>query len=150
MGGDSISSPFIKIMALNRNNLGLYNSGTYYPFVCDIDSISQAATAVVETVDPHGFEIGNTVQFFIPPQYGMRQLNGLKGTVLSIPSDDQIEVNVDTSNFDPFVIPSPIPLVVIDPAQVAGIGDVNYGNLSPGGIPVLPITVPGAFLNQPP
>lgn len=137
-------------MALNRNNLGLYNSGTYNPFVCDIASISQAAKAVIETSEAHGFEIGNTVQFFIPTEYGMRQLNGLKGTVLAIPVDTQIEVNVDTTTFDPFVLPTPIPLIVIDPAQVAGIGDFNYGNLSPGGRPVLPITVPGAFLNQPP
>lgn len=137
-------------MALNRYNLGLFNSGTYYPFVCDISVISQSEIAIVETSVVHGFEIGNTVQFFIPPQYGMRQLNGLKGTIIGIPSDDQIEVTIDTSHFDAFVIPTPSALVVIDPAQVTGIGDVNYGNLSPGGIPVLPITVPGAFLNQPP
>lgn len=137
-------------MAFDRNNLGLYNSGTYYPFVCDIDSVSQSEIVIVETTVPHGFEIGNTVQFFIPPQYGMRQLNGLKGIVIAIPADDQIEVDIDTSNFDAFVMPTPPAFVVIDPAQVAGIGDVNYGNLSPGGRPILPMTVPGAFLNQPP
>lgn len=137
-------------MALNRNNLGLYNSGTYFPFVCDIEFVTQSEIALVGTTVAHGFEIGNTVQFFIPPDWGMRQLNGLKGRVLEIPSDDSFEVDIDTSEFDAFTTPTPPPFVVIDPAQVAGIGDVNYGNLSPGGRPVLPMTVPGAFLNQPP
>jgi len=142
--------PLGKVMALNRYNLGLFNSGTYTPFICDIESVSKSKIALIETTENHGFEIGNTVQFFIPLQYGMRQLNGLKGVVLTIPLPDQIEVDIDTSHFDAFSIPTLPPLVVIDPPQVAGIGDVNYGNLSPGGVPILPITVPGAFLNQPP
>lgn len=150
LGGDSISPPINKDMALNRYNLGLFNSGTYYPFICDLEHVTQAEIALVTTTEPHGFELGNTVQFFIPQQWGMRQLNGLKGVVIAIPSDDEIEVDINTSTFDAFTIPSPPAFVVIDPAQVAGIGDVNYGNLSPGGVPVQPMTVPGAFLNQPP
>ena len=137
-------------MALNRYNLGLFDSGTYLPFVCDIDSITQGFPALVTTSIDHGFVPGNRVQFSIPPQWGMRQLNGLKGLVLTVPADDQIEVDIDTTSFDAFVTPSPPPFVVIDPAQVAGVGDANYGNLSPGGVPVLPMTVPGAYINQPP
>lgn len=137
-------------MALNRYNLGLFDSGTYYPFVCDLEDVTQDVPALVTTVDDHGFVIGNTVQFFIPPQWGMTQLNGVKGVVESIPSTDEFTVNIDTTTFNAFVIPSPSAFVVIDPAQVTGIGDVNYGLSSPGGVPVLPITVPGAYLNQPP
>jgi len=137
-------------MALNPYNLGDFNSGTYTPFVCNISSITRAAQALVTTSITHGFVVGNTVRFFIPQQYGMRQLDGLKGTVMTVPADDEFTVNIDTQGFDPFVTPSLPPYVVIDPAQVAGIGDMNYGNLSPGGIPVLPITVPGAYQNQPP
>jgi hypothetical protein len=137
-------------MTLNRYNLGLFDSGTYLPFVCDITSITQAFPALVTTSENHGFVPGNRVQFFIPPQWGMRQLNGLKGLVQTVPADNQIEVDIDTSTFDAFVTPSSPPFVVIDPAQVTGVGDENYGNLSPGGIPVLPMTVPGAYINQPP
>lgn len=137
-------------MALNRYNLGLFNSGTYTPFVCDIEFVTQSEEALIGTVEPHGFVVGNTVQFFIPQQWGMRQLNGLKGTVLEIPSDDSFVVDIDTVTFDDFTTPTLPPFVVIDPAQVTGIGDVNYGNLSPGGRPVLPLTVPAAYLNQPP
>jgi hypothetical protein len=137
-------------VALNRYNLGLFNSGTYTPFVCDLTAVTQDFPCLVTTDIPHGFVVGNQVQFQIPPQWGMRQLNGLKGYVSDIPQDDQIQVDIDTRTFDAFVVPTPPALVVIDPAQVSGIGDANYGKLSPGGIPELPMTVPGAYLNQPP
>ena len=135
---------------LTRYNLGLFNSGTYSPHIEDIDAITQSENALVTTVDDHTFVINQEVQFFIPPQWGMIQLNGLKGFVISIPQSDQFVVDIDTSTFDAFVTPTPPAFVVIDPAQVAGIGDANYGDLSPGGTPVIPSTVPGAYQNQPP
>lgn len=133
---------------LNRYNFGLFNSGTYTPFVCDIEDITQEMFPVITTTEDHGFVVGNQVQFFIPPEWGMRQLNGLKGYVITVPQSDQISVNINTTNFDAFEVPSPAQYVVIDPAQVAGIGDINTGTSSPGGIPANPNTVPGAFQNQ--
>lgn len=135
---------------LNRYNLGLFDSGTYTPFVCDISAITQSKNATVTTTEDHGFVQGAQVQFQIPPQWGMRQLNGLKGYVTNIPDSDQITVNINTTTFDAFVVPSPPAYVVIDPAQVSGIGDFNFGTLSPGGIPTNPNTIPGAYENQPP
>lgn len=139
-----MSSPF------NRYNLGLFNSGTYTPFICDISAITQETFPMVTTSIDHSFVIGQQVQFFIPPQWGMRQLNTLKGIVIDIPETNQFVTTIDTSQFDPFVVPTPPQYVVIDPAQVAGIGDINTGNSSPGGVPANPNTVPGAYQNQPP
>lgn len=133
-----------------RNTFGDYNSGTYSPANEDISTITQAAQATVTTSSDHSFVVGNQVQFLIPSEWGMRQLNGRKGFVISIPSSTQIVVNIDTRNFDAFVTPSPPSLVVIDPAQVAGVGDQNFGSLSPGGVFSLPITIQGAYINQPP
>ena len=96
-------------MAINRYNLGLFDSGTYFPFVCDLESVTQEMDALITTTEDHGFVVGNEVQFQIPPQWGMRQLNGLKGLVLTIPADDQFTVDIDTSTFDAFVVPSPPP-----------------------------------------
>lgn len=135
---------------LNRYNLGLFNSGTYTPFVCDISAITQSERATVTTSEDHGFVQGAQVQFQIPPQWGMRQLNGLKGYITDIPNTDELTVNINTTIFDPFVVPVPATYVVIDPAQVSGIGDFNFGTLSPGGIPANPNTIPGAYENQPP
>lgn len=139
-----MSSPY------NRYNLGLFNSGTYSPHIVDIASISQSNSALVTTSIDHTFVIGQEVQFFIPPQYGMRQLNTLKGYIITIPATNEFTVNIDTTFFDAFVIPTHPAIIVIDPAQVAGIGDQNTGTLSPGGIPYYPNTIPGAYQNQPP
>lgn len=126
-----------------QNNLGLYETGTFYPYICDIEAISQGANTIVTTSIDHMFVIGNQVQFFIPKQWGITQLNLLKGFVIDVPASDQITVNIDTSTFNAFVTPSGP--AIVDPAQVSPIGDGNSGNLSPGGIPVSPNQVPGAY-----
>lgn len=135
---------------LNRYNFGLFNSGTYTPFICDISNVTQAIAPLVTTAVDHGFVVGQQVQFFIPPQWGMRQLNGLKGYVTTIPAADEFTTNINTLNFDAFVTPTPPAYVVIDPAQVAGIGDINTGQSFPGGVPPNPNTVPGSYQNQAP
>lgn len=135
---------------LNRYNLGLFNSGTYTPAVNDLEAVTQTNPALVTTVEDHNYVVNQEVQFFIPPDWGMRQLDKLKGIVLSIPSPKTFTVNINTSSFDAFIVPSPPSYVVISPAQVTGIGDYNYGELAPGGILPIPLTVPGAFLNHPP
>ena len=135
---------------LTRYNLGLFNSGTYTPFICNLSAVTTSNPALVTTSITHSFVIGNEVQFFIPPQWGMRQLDQLTGYVLSIPAPNQFTVSIDTTFFDAFVIPTSPPFVVIEPAQVAGIGDSNTGQSAPGGVLPVPNTVPGAFENHPP
>lgn len=108
------------------SNFGLWSSGTYIPFTCDISEVTQGQTTVVTTSTDHGFIVGNTVTFSIPKQYGMRQLNGLKGYVLSTTSDT-LTVNIDSSLFDAFSTPVITLPTVIDPAQVLPVGDGNSG-----------------------
>jgi hypothetical protein len=134
----------------NPYNLGLFPSGTYIPFICDIAGITNANPALITTTIDHDFVVGNEVQFFIPNDWGMTQLNNLTGNVLSVPTVTEFTVSIDTTFFNKFVTPTPPPFVVIDPAQVAGIGDVNTGQLAPGGVLPVPNTVPGAFQNIPP
>ncbi len=135
---------------LNPYNLGLFNSGTYTPAINNLDAVTQANPALVTTEDDHNYVVNQQVQFFIPPQWGMRQLNTLKGYVVTIPTTTTFTVNINTSQFDAFVVPSPPATVVINPAQVSGIGGYNYGQSAPGGVLPLPQTIPGAFENQPP
>lgn len=128
------------------SNFGLWNSGTYIPFTCDISAISQGLTTTITTSIDHGFVVGNSVQFVIPKEYGMRQLDKKKGNVLSITADT-FEVNINSLSFDAFVVPTPPdPIVVYDPAQVLPVGDGNTGYLTPGGQePALQI--PGTYRN---
>lgn len=135
---------------LNRYNLGLFNSGTYTPALHELEDVSQSNPALVTTTDDHDYVVNQQVQFFIPPQWGMRQLNQLKGYVLTIPNPDEFTVTIDTSQFDAFITPTPPSFVVIDTAAVVGIGDANYGQSSPGGVVPLPQTIPGAYQNHRP
>jgi hypothetical protein len=128
------------------SNFGLWNSGTYIPFTCDIAAIAQGQTTIVTTDVDHGFVVGNTVQFVIPMEFGMRQLNKLVGLVLSITADT-IQVNIDSLGFDAFIAATPPnPIIVYSPAQVLPVGDGNTGYVLPGGVkPTLQI--PGTFRN---
>lgn len=138
-----MSSPYCQY------NLGLYYSGVYTPGIVVISSVTQSNPALVSTVTNHNYVIGQEVQFFVPLQWGMRNLNLLKGYVLTVPTLTTFTVNIDTSQFDLFVTPIPTQYVVIQNAQVAAIGDFNTGTLAPGGILPLPQTIPGAFINTP-
>lgn len=135
---------------LSRFNFGDFDSGTYSPSNQVIIDITNDFSALVTTFDDHDYVIGNQIQFLIPPQWGMRQLNNLKGFVTSIPFPNQFQININTQSFDAFVIPIVPEFVVIDSPQALGIGDANFGPLSPGGIPPIPTTMQGAYLNKKP
>jgi hypothetical protein len=127
------------------SNHGLYYSGTYLPFTCDIIAIALGQTTVFTTSVPHAFVIGNEVGFQIPKEFGTRQLNHEVGYVLSL-TDTTVEVNIDSTHFDTFIIPTVNPLVVLDPPQIIPIGDANTGYVLPGGA-IPPLQIPGAFRN---
>jgi hypothetical protein len=135
---------------VNRYNLGLFNSGTYTPTIEEIENISQSNPALITTAVDHTYVVNQQVQFFMPPQCGMIQLDKMKGYILDIPTADTFTVNIDTSHFDAFVTPTPPAFVVIETPQVAGIGDANYGELAPGGVLPTPQQIPGNFINHPP
>ena len=92
------------------------NSNTYLPGVIFIPS-SLTITAIsnsfpmVITIDIDPVTEANTyqekmlVRLFIPYDYGMFQANGLVGEILEI-SGNNISVAIDSTNFDPFVIPT--------------------------------------------
>ena len=129
-----------------QSNQGLYNSGTYIPFTCDITAITPSSqTTIVTTSVDHGFIVGNQVQFLIPVQWGIQQMNGLKGYVLSF-TPDTITVNIDSTFFDSFVTPSVSLPVVIDIPQVIPIGDGNVGYITPN-VSKPALQIPGTFRN---
>lgn len=57
------------------------------------------------------YVIGQAVRLFIPYAFGMQQANGLTGQILTI--DDVgfvFYLNIDSTNFDPFIPNTPIPV----------------------------------------
>lgn len=127
------------------SNGGLWPSGTYIPFTCDITNVIRGQETIITTSVDHGFVVGNTVTFQIPKQWVIRQLNGLTGTVLAI-TQDTITVNIDSSEFDVFSTPIVTLPIVIDPAQVLPVGDSNTGYLFVAGTEP-PLQIPGTFRN---
>lgn len=127
------------------SNGGLWFSGTYIPFTCDISGITNGQTTVVTTSVDHGFVVGNSVQFVIPLQWGIRQLSGKTGYVLSTTSDT-VTVNIDSSQFDSFSTPIVTLPTVIDQPQILPVGDGNTGYLTPN-VSDPALQIPGTFRN---
>jgi len=76
----------------------------------------------------NNFVVGQLVRFIIPETYGIRQLNEQLGYVIGIPSENQVNVNINTTiNYDNFVAsPSYGPT----PPQLLPVGDVNTGRIN--------------------
>lgn len=117
--------------------MSIPNTQNYYavPFpefqraMRNILSITQAPQAVVTTtfdgVNPgnHQYMTGLIARIYVPDGFGMTQINQLQSpiTVLS-PSTFSVEIN--TTNFDPFVIPPYQPGNFGTPANVVPVGEV--------------------------
>ncbi len=56
-------------------------------------------------VEDNSYSVGMSVRLFVPKSYGMYQANGLIGTIKAI-SGSAWALNIDSSLFDAFVIPS--------------------------------------------
>jgi hypothetical protein len=98
---------------------------TYQRAMRNILSITQDLNALVTTTfdgtnpGDHQYSTGLIVRLVIPYGYGMEQANQLVGAI-TVTSDTQFTINIDTTMFDPFVLDPALPT----PAQVVPIGEV--------------------------
>lgn len=93
---------------------------TFNPALATIAALQQAELPFVVTSFPHTFITGQYVKFVIPEEYGMTQLNGISGLIIDIPTASSIQVDVNTSLFDAFVVPA----VPLQSAQVIPTGEL--------------------------
>ena len=114
----------------------------YQPSRFVITAIGQGQTTLVTTSINQNYVIGQLVRFIIPPAFGIRQLNEQSGFVLSIPSPNQVEVDIDSSFYDSFVS-----AISIQNPQIIAIGDGNSGQINSNGINNSSTFVPGSFIN---
>ena len=97
------------------------------PGALQILSITQAFPMAVSftNTSANTYIPGMLLRFFIPPNYGMQQLNGLTGQILSIDDVNFIFLfNIDSTNFDSFSIPIAGPFVEM-PATMSPAGSRN-------------------------
>lgn len=98
------------------------------PSSLQLTAITQSLPMViiVQVVNPsteaNTYIVGMAIRLFVPRSYGMYQANNLIGTITAI-SGSNFTLNLDSSQFDPFVVPSGN---VEQPATIAPAGSRNY------------------------
>lgn len=134
----------------------------YIPYRAGITGITLGATTIVQTAVNHRFVVGQEVAFVIPRVKNSQTVWGTfeldtatfnaanvvpqQAFVISIPSANEIEVNINSTGFGAFLYPtSALAASGMTFPQVVPIGDYNFG---PTGPPPFtpPITIPGAFV----
>ena len=81
----------------------------FQPSMRIITAITNAAIASVTTSFAHNYVTGTIVRLVIPLGVGMPQANDLFAPIV-VTSHTTFDILIDTSLFDPFIIPSPPPL----------------------------------------
>lgn len=120
------------------------NPQYYKPSNYTISAITNGINTTVTTSSNNNYVIGQQVRFSIPFNYGITQLNGQSGFVISIPAANQVVVNINSTNYNSFIA-SPSPSYT--PAQIAAIGDVNTGAINSTGLLNQGTFIPGSFLD---
>lgn len=114
----------------------------YKPSRFVISAITLGTTTIVTTSVDHNYVVGQECRLIIPPSFGTRQLNEKRGYVISMPSTTQVELNIDSIGFDPFILSSATTV-----AQILAIGDINNGYISNTGNIISNPTISGSFEN---
>jgi hypothetical protein len=124
----------------------------YQPTTFPISAVTRGATTTVTltavttggtTVNPN-FVIGQEVRFLIPNGYGIRQLNNQKGYVLSLPSSTSVEVDIDSTSYNAFIVS---PSGANSSAQLVPVGDINSGQVNTSGRTNQLTYIPGSFID---
>lgn len=137
-----MSTPAIRGPVPPYSNVNI-NAQFYQPSVFIISAIALGVTTTITTTEDTNYVVGQEVRLIIPPSFGCRQLNEKTGLVLSIPSTNQVEVNIDSSrNVDPYIVSS-----ATTQAQILAIGDVNTGVISSSGRTNVSTNIPGSFID---
>jgi hypothetical protein len=114
----------------------------YIPSEFAISNVSLGLTTLITTIKDLNYVIGQEIRLIIPPSFGCRQLNEKRGYVLSIPSPNQVQVSVDSSqNVDPYIASSDTTVT----AQILAIGNVNSGATNFHGRNCNLTFIPGSF-----
>ena len=113
----------------------------YQPSQFFISAITLGQTTTVTTTVNNNYVIGQEVRLIIPFSFGCRQLNGLSAIVISIPSPNQVELNIDSRGGDQFKSST-----ATTQPQIIAIGDVNSGQINANGVNSI-LNIPGSFIN---
>lgn len=89
--------------AVTARRISIYDA--VEPRYLYITGISQAASAVVTVSCVHNYVVGELVHFSVPNSFGMSEINGLTGKIISV-TDYTMTVDIDSSIFSAFAFPA--------------------------------------------
>jgi hypothetical protein len=101
-----------------------FKNPVYKPAMRVIAGITNAPVATVTTTVNHGYIIGTIVRLDIASTGGMLQANQQVGTILTVPTPTTFTININTTYYDVFTVPSGFPPAYND-SQVVPIGEDN-------------------------
>lgn len=93
----------------------------FTPALRIVTAITNGNPAAVTTSFPHGYASGLVVRLLVPLGFGMQQANKLFGEI-DVTSPTTYNISIDTSLFDPFVVPAGN----LQYAQCNAYGEANY------------------------
>lgn len=114
----------------------------YQPSRFVISGISLGWTTTITTTQNMNYTIGQLVRIIVPQSFGTRQLNERQGYVISIPSANQVTIDINSSGYDVFINSSATTV-----AQIIAIGDINSGTQNSSGRVSNGTYIPGSFIN---
>ena len=99
-------------------------SPLFLPAMRIVTAITNSNPALVTTSFDNNYQDGVIVRLLIPTTFGMPQMNNMVGTVTVINSTT-FAVDIDSTLFDPFVVPFFLPWYNTTVSQVVPIGEIN-------------------------
>ncbi len=114
----------------NTPNYYVFQNSAFQPTMNNILSITNAFPCTITTtsdgINPgaNGYETGLIVNLKIPEGFGMVQANNLYAEI-TVLNTTQFTMPIDTTSFDPFVVPAYNPGHNGTPAQVVPIAEDN-------------------------
>jgi len=109
-----------------------------------ISDVSRGETTAITTSEDQNYVVGQVVRMIIPPAYGCRQLSDRQALVISIISSTEVEIDLDSRDFSPFVSS---PAYSTTPPQIMAIGDFNSGIINSSGRVLNGTYILGSFIN---
>lgn len=96
---------------------------TYEPAMSQVTNITNGFPAIVTTATNHNLISGTIVRLVIPEGFGMVNANHLTGIIITTGATT-FTIDIDTTFFDPFVIPGIFPFSQ-QISSVVPIGEIN-------------------------
>ena len=119
------------------------NPQNYLPRSFFISGITLGTNTTVQTTKNMNYSIGQLVRLLVPQSSGSYQLNQQLGYVISIPQQNQVVIQIDSSqNVNPFISSTSS-----TQPQIVAVGDINSGIISSTGANIQFQSIPGAFIN---